>query len=116
MKVWLRRLWLLRGPGWILPILLIVALGIGLLLVTLGMPAGPVEEVSGRVDQFTISSNSRHVRAIAIVSVDGDLVRVRLPVTSECNHGDTIALERHARLIGGRVYQASSASPCSALP
>lgn len=107
----LRRAWLIRGPGWILPIVMLVALLVAAVVVLTGLPVGPVIIVAGRVEDVRYFSTSYKVKEGAVVIVDGVSMRVPLP-TMRCRKGDNIVLERQARLLGGRVYRASGPRPC----
>jgi hypothetical protein len=111
-------LWAVRGPDWILPLML--ASGIlataGLVLAGMsaskGAPMGAPVTIYGTVDRFTIQVGRFSRNSLVQATVEGRTQYFTLSITADCQPGDRIELTKRSRPFRSPLLFPAMGQPC----
>ena len=111
-------LWAVRGPDWILPLMLATGILATAALFWAGMsvsnraPMGDPVTVHGTVDRFTIQVGRYYRESLVQVTVEGRTRYFTLSIAADCRPGDRFEMTKRSRPLGPPIFRPATGQPC----
>ena len=115
-------LWAVRGPDWILPLMLASGILATAGLAWAGMsvsnraPMGDPVTVHGTVDRFTIRVGKYSRDSLVQVTVEGRTQYFTLSIAADCRPGDRFELTKRSRPFRSPLLFPATGQPCQRTP